>query len=123
MCDISRQSQIGSPVACPLSVPRSRCLQCGRPVRLSDFLAGTLFWLCALAAAGAQGALLRSAFGTALRGAPRGAPVEPAVRVISSRAMEFTWMVLPALVLLGAFGWAWLAMHPAVFTIAAEKAA
>ena len=92
-------------------------------MRLSDFLAGTLFWLSALAAMGAQGALLRSAFGTAMRGAPRGAPAEPPVRVRSSRAMELTWMVLPAIVLLGAFWWAWLSMHPAVFTIAAEKAA
>ena len=92
-------------------------------MRLSAFLAGSLFWLCALAAAVAQGALLRSALRTAITGVTRGAPTHPAVPVASRRAMELLWMVLPALVLLGAFWWAWRTLQPSPFTIAAEPVA
>lgn len=123
MCDISSPSPPGSPAACAQRRAAVPWPLRGRPVRLSDFLAGTLFWTCAAAAVVAQGALLRSALGTAWSGAPRGAPAEPAVRVISGRAMELVWNVLPAVVLLGAFWWAWVSMHPSVFTIAAERAA
>ena len=93
------------------------------PLRLTPFLAVSLFWLCALAAAVAQGALLRSALRTALTGVTRGAPAQPAVPVASRRPMELLWMVLPALVLLGAFWWAWHGLQPSPFTLAAERAA
>ena len=92
-------------------------------MRLSAVLAASLFWLCALAAAVAQGALLRSALRTALTGVTPGAPEHPAVPVASRRAMELLWMVLPALVLLGAFYWAWTTVRPAPFTLAAERIA
>ena len=121
MCDISCPEHCGPAIVCAvaaLTLP-SR----GPIVRLSDHLASSLFWLCALAALVAQGALLRSAVGTAVRGAPHGAPTEPAVRVSSSRAMELAWMVLPALVLVATFWWAWHSTRGAGLTIAAERVA
>lgn len=77
-------------------------------MRLPHGAALALFALCAVAAVIAQLALLRSAFAPRRDVAP-----EKAVAVTSSRAAELVWAILPALVLVGTFAWAWGLMRPA----------